>query len=106
MGPNICELRKFVYQYPMSPVYTTLGILGLVFTWPIFTGFYAYLILDREDYIDFKAQHDAITLDRARYGSNLYIPFFASNKSMDTFEFYKRRTEQRRAEKRAQNEAN
>ncbi|CAD5215044.1 unnamed protein product [Bursaphelenchus okinawaensis] len=94
--------RKFLYRYPKVPFLIPVGLIVGIMLMPVYEGFRVSRVLDKEDYLDYKTQNDAMIRDRAKYGTNLYIPFLNSKKrDEDLLEFYKKRTQERRALKKA-----
>ncbi|KAI6217187.1 hypothetical protein M3Y95_01232600 [Aphelenchoides besseyi] len=92
-------VRKFIYKYPRSPWYVFFGSAFLVILSPYCHFLYAAYVLDIEDYKEYRRHYNSTVLNRARYGEDLYIPFFKRDKSRDTFEYFRQRTEDRRAGK-------
>ncbi|KAI6181926.1 hypothetical protein M3Y98_00882000 [Aphelenchoides besseyi] len=93
------QLRKFLYQYPRSPYAFIIGSAILIVLSPFYHFFYAAWVLDLEDYKEYRRHYNSIVLNRARHGEGMYIPFFMPDKSRDTFEYFRKRTEDRRAGK-------
>ncbi|KAI6221869.1 putative rotein [Aphelenchoides fujianensis] len=90
-------VRKFFYQYPRAPFYGALGAFVLVWLSPYYHFWYAAWTLDREDYLEYRRHYNAVVLNRARHGEEIYIPFFNEDKSRETFEYFRQRTAARRA---------
>ncbi|VDO97399.1 unnamed protein product [Soboliphyme baturini] len=71
-------IRRFLYRNPKFIFYFAVGGTAVLYMIPSLKGYYYYFTLSKEDYENYYERESLKSMNRARFGEGLIIPFFDS----------------------------
>uniref|UniRef100_A0AC34RII9 Uncharacterized protein n=1 Tax=Panagrolaimus sp. JU765 TaxID=591449 RepID=A0AC34RII9_9BILA len=76
--------RRFMLQYPRAPLYGVLAFCVSGLFIPYIGFIHKYMTLSKEEFLVYRENYNAVVRNRQKHGSDLYIPFFTTNKANDS----------------------
>ncbi|KHN83684.1 putative rotein [Toxocara canis] len=73
-------IRRFMLRYPQGHLYIALGICSTGMVFPVAIWMYKALTMDKNEFIEYRNQYNAVVHDRQKYGRQLAFPFFFPSK--------------------------